>query len=463
MRRSILACSWAVSVVACGVDYRVDQAEYNRRLCALSDAACAAVLDASTDGGGSGGSDAAVDGGMGGSGGSGGAPVTGGFGGLSAGGAAGSGGGTGTGGTAACTPGAVQCDGANLESCPSGTWISTPCQAPTPACENGACVVCVNGSGRCTASGPELCTAHAWVPQGACTAGTICQSGHCVTPPSCVGLAADCGSTGDQNCCATELVPGGTYYHDNLGSEPATISDVMLDRYEVTVGRFRKFLAAYATYRPTAGSGALPKVPGSGWDPSWTANLPVTASLLAAAVKCNGYATWSDTPGTLENRPINCLDWYLAFAFCAWDGARLPTDTEWNYAAAGGVDQRIYPWGDNAPGFDATLAIYSCYYSGTGTSCSNASIAPVGSAPAGNGKWGHADLAGNVEEWVIDSNTGTYPSPCNDCALLSTGSLKSLRGGYFSGQADSLQTSAVNAGSTTSFGSTYGVRCARTP
>jgi formylglycine-generating enzyme required for sulfatase activity len=259
-------------------------------------------------------------------------------------------------------------------------------------------------------------------------------------------------------------VPGGTYYHNNAGTQSATVSPFLLDRYEVTVGRYRRFVAAYASYRPSAGDGAHPKHPTTGWDANWTPTLPVTPGLLTAALACNSYATWTDTPGASENRPINCLDWYSAFMFCAWDGGRLPTDTEWNFAAAGGSEQRIYPWGNTAPGANALLAVYSCYYNGTGGSCSMSSIAPVGSAPGGNGKWGHADLAGNLEEWMLDSSSGSYPSPCNDCVIPgSTSSLRIIRGGYFSNQASSLVTSTPNVASQSTRGSTYGVRCVRTP
>jgi len=59
--------------------------------------------------------------------------------------------------------------------------------------------------------------------------------------------------------------------------------------------------------------------------------------------------------------PMNCVDWYVAFAFCAWDGSRLPTEAEWNFAASGGTAQRIYPW-STAPGpvIDSTFAWYNC-------------------------------------------------------------------------------------------------------
>src|SRR5262245_44669463 len=92
------------------------------------------------------------------------------------------------------------------------------------------------------------------------------------TPPvatSCVGLPATCGPSGNGDCCETLPVPGGTFYRLNDASlvdmtykdtnDPATVSSFYLDRYEVSVGRYRKFVeAGYGTQAmpPAVGAGA---------------------------------------------------------------------------------------------------------------------------------------------------------------------------------------------------------------
>jgi len=82
--------------------------------------------------------------------------------------------------------------------------------------------------------------------------------------------------------------------------------------------------------------GANLAITGSGWDSTWNTNLAANTAALRTALKCDAtYQTWTDTAGSNESKPVNCLDWYTAFAFCAWDGGRLATEAEWNYAASG--------------------------------------------------------------------------------------------------------------------------------
>jgi len=146
----------------------------------------------------------------------------------------------------------------------------------------------------------------------------------------------------------------------SAGAEHDTsVSDFRLDKYEVTVGRFRSFFNAYAAWRsagnPAANAGANPHIVGSGWQsPAWDALLPGDASGL---VTHGGGSTWTESEGGREQVPINFVSWYVAFAFCAWDGGRLPTEVEWEYAAAGGSKNRIYPWG-STPDTDGSHAVY---------------------------------------------------------------------------------------------------------
>lgn len=284
---------------------------------------------------------------------------------------------------------------------------------------------------------------------------------------SCAGGLA-CGVASDLDCCGSPVVPGGMFSRsydvaaDGMYADPsfvAVVSAFRLDAFEVTVGRFRAFVAAGKGTQqspPAIDDGAHANIPGSGWTAAMTARLPADTAELVAKISCND-ATWTDAIGPNENRAINCVSRDEAMAFCAWDGGYLPTEAEWNFAAAGGSEQRAYPWSSPASSLtiDPTLASYNA----------EQMHFIVGAKPAGNGRWGHSDLAGGLWEWTLDRQISPYPSlTCTDCAVLTGGANWAVRGGSLFDTPANLRTGIRSRDNGVDPGmrqADIGVRCAR--
>ena len=126
--------------------------------------------------------------------------------------------------------------------------------------------------------------------------------------------------------------------------------------------------------------------------------------------------------------PVNCVDWDQAQAYAKFKGARLPTESEWEYAATSGGRNQKYPWGNDEPTCDKAV-MYGNGVSGCGT---NATM-PVCSKPSGNTAHGLCDMAGNVWQWVQDKYQDSYKGASVDgSAFEAAGSFRVLRGGSFS-------------------------------
>jgi sulfatase modifying factor 1 len=266
-----------------------------------------------------------------------------------------------------------------------------------------------------------------------------------------------------ESCCRALSVPTQSFTLGGSVESPtsaATVSGFSLDKYEVTVGRFRAFLSVYDDWRragnPVAGAARHPLIEGSGWGDDW--ELAESASDIAsqAGVECS--ALTQTFTAERPELPINCVTWLEAAAFCAWDGARLPTEAEWEAAATGGDEGRTFPWGSDEP--DPSRAAYDCTGDGSpAQDCAVSDILDVGSRSQGAGRWGHLDLAGNVWEWVLDWYR-SYPAVADDFASVAPGAYRAIRGSGWYSEARELRSSIRYNSAPTARRSEFGFRCA---
>lgn len=323
---------------------------------------------------------------------------------------------------------------------------------------SGTAVRCDPGLRRCDGNQPQVCveTGDEWQDDGS----------ECANAYTCNASLGTCEST------KAVRVTGGPFYRSNdsimsTTAYPATVSNFVLDKHEVTVGRFRGFVKALVGgWKPMTGGGkhahladgsGLAATNGgfeAGWMAAWNQHLHSTEANWAESLACGGVATWKANSGN-DSKALNCINWYQAYAYCIWDGGFLPSDAEWNYAAAGGSQQRYYPW--STPSDSTAITAAHAVYLGA------QQVSDVGSkSPLGDGRWLQSDLSGNLWEWTLDLHD-PYSNECVDCANVTAGAARVIRGGGIYSSATELISSHRGSSDPTDQLPYLGFRCARSP
>lgn len=223
--------------------------------------------------------------------------------------------------------------------------------------------------------------------------------------PECL---PDCAGYDTSGCVTWVLIAGGTF---NMGSEngysnetpvhTVAVNDFEMTESQITVKQYamcvdRGICTEPSTYHST----------------------------------CN----WNQTG--YSRHPVNCVNWVQAGTYCSWIGGRLPSESEWEYAAKSGGQDVMYPWGNDVATCD--VAVMGEVESGCGTG----RTWEVCSRPLGNTDQGLCDMAGNVWEWVRDWYNINYEGAPDDGSSWEEpeGIYRVSRGGGFSNDHDHLRT-----------------------
>lgn len=185
------------------------------------------------------------------------------------------------------------------------------------------------------------------------------------------------------------------------------IKKFWMDDRCVTVARFAEFVAqtGYQTEAERYGDsfvfqGFLPK-------DSYGDKAVVAAPWWRAVAG----ACWHNPTGALypsqaiDDHPVTHISWHDATAFAKWAGGRLPTESEWEHAARGGLGDVKYPWGDEDPADDGSSApLTHCnIWQGRFPDDNRAADGHLGTMAAKsfspNG-YGLYQMCGNVWEWT---------------------------------------------------------------
>ena len=262
------------------------------------------------------------------------------------------------------------------------------------------------------------------------------------SPPWMRGLSSAAGDLpGDVR------VPGGTFhlgatpaepfaFDNEKWAHPVELAPFAIARAPVTQQQFAEFVddGGY-------GRRELWSEPGWSWREAAHAERPAYWERRSQGWFRRDFERWVPLE---PHRPVVNVCWFEAQAWCRWAGRRLPTEAEWEAAAAGepGPDGRLaprkrrFPWGDEPPAparahLDAG-ALHAI---------------DVGAVPDGDSAFGCRQMIGNVWEWTASDflpYPGFVPDPYREYSQPWFGTHKVLRGGSFATPARLLRNTWRN-------------------
>ena len=222
------------------------------------------------------------------------------------------------------------------------------------------------------------------------------------------------------------LVPAGEFWmgqpdgegeKDEHPRHKVVLDAFYVDRFEVTVARYAEFLRSTGRKGPRH------------WE----------------KVSLDGY----------RDRPVIGVNWEDAQAYCQWAGKHLPTEAQWEKAAKGSDDRRIYPWGDDHPGTRHGNFGHCCEWKGYEI------LTDVNKHEEGRSPYGIYNMSGNVREWTGDWYEAEYysKSPPSNPRGPESGAERVIRGGSWANSGEYLQATNRDREPPNFQSATIGIRC----